>query len=300
MATMLFNNDLRPAKVGWLAKTDAFISHASADAAFAETLDASLKADKLTTWIDNLNVGFGGLLRNQIQSAIENSNQMVLVWSDSAVKSRWVMAEMFTAFWLDRFIIPCVVDATPLPQFLGNSAYLSRHRDRDRIGERLCRAVRAAPAHANQPAAFIAGQDPQVEALIDGVAAAQYDVLSAIQKQFDKAAEANRHVGSVLRKLQELSPLHPMVLNLAGYQCKNDYMFKHWDAIQVGRAPKDPLLDRGERYFFDSLSVRPADVSAINGLGSILFYQRELDAAEFLQRRALDIHFKRTGKVYEA
>jgi hypothetical protein len=38
-------------------------------------------------------------------------------------------------------------------------------------------------------------------------------------------------------------------------------MIKHWDAIQVGRAPKDQLLDRAERYFFESLCVGPYDES---------------------------------------
>jgi hypothetical protein len=125
-------------------------------------------------------------------------------------------------------------------------------------------------------------------------------VLSAINADFAKAAEANHRVGTALDNLRKLAPLHPMVLNLSGYQCKNDYMFEHWGAIKVGRAPKDPLLDRGERYFFEGLCVCPTDENAINGLGSILFYQRELDAAEFFQRRALDIHFRRTGKVYDA
>jgi len=39
---------------------------------------------------------------------------------------------------------------------------------------------------------------------------------------------------------------------------------------QGGARPKDPLLDRGERYFFESLCVCPRQ-NAINGLGSILF-----------------------------
>jgi TIR domain len=281
-------------------KTDAFISHASADAAFAERLKKCLTADGLTTWIDNSNINFGGLLRNQIQSGIRDSRVLVLVWSESAFQSRWVMAEMFTAFLLGRFIIPCVVDKTPLPQFLGNAAYLSCQRDKDRIGQRLCRAVRDAPSEPNEPAPVIAGRDAPVERLIAQVAQAQYGVLSLIKTKFAEAAEANRQVGAILDNLRKLAPLHPMVLNLSGFQCKNDYLFEHWDAIMVGRAPKDPLLDRGERYFFESLCVCPTDESAINGLGSILFYQRELDAAEFFQRRALDIHFKRTGKVYEA
>lgn len=281
-------------------KADAFISHASANADIAETLVKALEADKLKAWIDSADVKFGALLRNQLQASISGCRVLALLWSEQAFRSRWVMAEMFTAIYLDRFIIPCVLDSTPLPQFLANSAYLDRKRDGDRLAQRLCHAVRSAPDHANDVSAVVPDDTSVVQPLINAVAAGQYAALAAIDQDFDKATEANRHVGSAMRNLQEMAPLHPMVLNLAGYQCKNDYMMKHWDAIQVWRAPKDALLDRGERYFFESLCVNPFDEGAINGLGNILFFERELDAAEFFHGRAADLHLKRTGQRYEA
>lgn len=281
-------------------KVDAFISHASANAEFAATIRRALEADKLKAWMDNSDTGFGALLRNQLQSAISDSRVLVLLWSKAAFESRWVMAEMFTALYLERFIIPCVLDKTPLPQFLANVAYLDRRRDKDRVGQELCRAVRAAPARANDVAAVMVSETAAMKSLIDRVAAGQYGVVGALVGDRDQAAEANRQVARDLLSLQKLAPLQPMVLNLAGYQCKNDYMIKHWDAIQAGQAPKDQLLDRGERNFFDSLCVNPFDESAINGLGNILFFERELDAAEFFHRRAIDVHRKRTGKIYGA
>ncbi len=65
------------------------------------------------------------------------------------------MAEIFTAFHLDRFIIPCVLDATPLPQFLQNTAYLSRQRDQADIGEKLAHAIGAAPRSGNKVAPWL-------------------------------------------------------------------------------------------------------------------------------------------------
>jgi hypothetical protein len=209
------------------------------------------------------------------------------------------MAEIFTAFHLGRFIIPCVLDTTPLPQFLGNAAYLDRQRDKAGIAEKLCRAVRGAPDRANEVAPFIANDPPLLQSLTNGVAAGQYAVLATITTDLQKAIDANTHVNSALESVKQLFPLHPRVLNLAGYQCKNNYMMKHWDAIQAGRAPKDPLLDQGERYFFETLCVTPSDASAVNGLGNILFYERELDAAEFFHRRAIDL-MKSAGASYEA
>jgi Flp pilus assembly protein TadD len=90
-----------------------------------------------------------------------------------------------------------------------------------------------------------------------------------------------------------------MVLNLSGYQCKNSYILKYRRAIDAGQPPRDSLLERGERYFFQALCVNPWDASALNGLGSILMYESEFDAAEFFQRRAIDL-IKRDGGSYGA
>jgi hypothetical protein len=149
-------------------KADAFISHASANSDFAEIVVRALEADKLVAWIDSADVNYGALLRNQLQSAISNSRVLVLLWSEAAAsKSRWVMAEIFTAFYLERFIIPCVLDPTPLPQFLASAAYLDRQRDKDRIGQELCRTVRAAPNAANEVVPVMVSETSTVKSLIN-------------------------------------------------------------------------------------------------------------------------------------
>jgi Flp pilus assembly protein TadD len=51
--------------------------------------------------------------------------------------------------------------------------------------------------------------------------------------------------------------------------------------FQPGRAPDDPLLAQAEQRFFETLAIDPTDPSALNGLGSILMYRRDLEAAEF-------------------
>jgi TIR domain len=278
---------------------DAFLSHASQDAKVADQLNRALRAKRLSMWVDGTHLAFGGLLRESLRTAIQNSRVLILLWSEAASKSRWVMAEMFTAFHLDRFIIPYVLDATPLPQFLANSAYLSLKRDHADIGTKLSRAISAASAGANNPAPLLNSRTPVVESLVNGIGAAQIAVVQAMTQDFEKAEEANRSVESALDSLRKMAPFDLMVLNLSGYQSKNNYMFKHWDAIQAGRAPKDPLLQQAERYFFEALCVDPVDPSALNGLGSILMFERELDAAEFFQRRAIEI-VKQSGGNYEA
>lgn len=137
---------------------DAFVSHASGDSKIAAVLVRSLSKSGLTAWIDRSNVGFGQLLRNELHTAIRDSRSLVLLWSKAASRSRWVMAEVFVAFHQNRFIIPCVLDRTPLPQFLGNAAYLDRRRDGNRLGLELCRSVVTAPDHANEVAPLIASR----------------------------------------------------------------------------------------------------------------------------------------------
>jgi Flp pilus assembly protein TadD len=76
---------------------------------------------------------------------------------------------------------------------------------------------------------------------------------------------------------------------MAGYQRKNAYLGKYWDAIQAGQAPKDSLLEQAERYFFKVLCFKPFDPSSLNRLGSVLILELELDAAEFFVRRAIEL-----------
>jgi hypothetical protein len=54
-------------------------------------------------------------------------------------------------------------------------------------------------------------------------------------------------------------PFEAQILNVAGYHQKNAYMLNHWDAIQAGRAPPDPLLQKSEHCFFASLQANPLD-----------------------------------------
>ena len=209
------------------------------------------------------------------------------------------MAELFTGFHLNHFIITCALDTTALPQFLGNDAYLERTRDRLDIQTKLVRAIRDAPDAANQVAPLIAAQTPAMELLIAEVYRHQNDAVTLAGSHQKKAARANQAAERALKRLVEGWPMQAMALSLSGYQCKNTYMLEHWDEIQAGRAPKHPLLDKAERRFFGTLCFSPYDAGALNGLGSILFFEREHEAAEFFQRRAIEL-VKREGLDYTA
>jgi hypothetical protein len=244
-------------------------------------------------------LNYSKLLRNQIQSAISDSGALVLIWSEDANRSRWVMAELFTAFHLGRVIIPCIRDDTPLPHFLQHDAFLDSRRYKRQVAEKLLRTLRNLPAAANEVIVLPGNQNPVVAGLIRAIGTGQYAVLAGLDRDFQKTADANEKLRSSLKSVQNLAPLDREVLALGGYQCKNDYIIRHFKMIQQWIFPKDKLLAKGERYFFDTLCFNPKDANAVNGLGSILFYELELDAAEFFQRRAIEL-MRAAGSSYYA
>lgn len=106
-------------------KTDAFISHSSKNLSSSERIKKTLEDNELKIWLDVSNIRYGSLLRGELQSAIQNSRVLILLWSRPASESRYVSSELLLAFHLDKFIIPCVLDNTELPGFLKNDVHIN-------------------------------------------------------------------------------------------------------------------------------------------------------------------------------
>ncbi|MGE0827538.1 MAG: TIR domain-containing protein [Candidatus Binatia bacterium] len=271
-----------------------FISHASQDTPLCVQIERVLEKDGHEVWLDRSDIRLGVLLRAELQSAIRKSGAVVLVWSKAAAASRWVAAEILTAFHLRRFIVPCVVDTTPLPQFLDNTVYLNFLANAKTSLRSLSRAITEVPRAANSFSKVMSSQSPDLQDMVQQIAQKQDVELARLgQRDLTGAREMHALVDVTMKKAEKRWRWELTVLNLAGYHRKNAYMLKHWDAIQAGRPPKDPLLRRAEQFFFEALFVDPTDCSALNGLGSILILERELEAAEFFIRRALTIAKKK-------
>src|SRR5262249_48970176 len=146
------------------------------------------------------------------------------------------------------------------------------------------------PRTANSISKVISSQSPDLQEMVRLIAQTQEVELDRLGKR-DLAGAGQMHarVDAAMKKAERRWGLELMILNLAGYHRKNAYMLKHWDALQAGRPPKDTLLRRAEQFFFEALFVNPTDCSALNGLGSVLILERELEAAEFFVRRAIAI-----------
>lgn len=105
-------------------KPKTFISHSWEDKPLAMQLERELGSAKIDVWIDHSEIRGGDNLPKRINDALEWCNTFLLIWSKAASKSRWVDLEWTNALSLDKVIIPCRLDKTPLPAILANRTYI--------------------------------------------------------------------------------------------------------------------------------------------------------------------------------
>jgi hypothetical protein len=211
-----------------------------------------------------------------------------------------VSAEILTTFHLDRFIIPCVTDDTPLPLFFGRPVYLDLRTADDAALDRLVKAADAAPAAANPVPPRVGSPSAELLRERDRLAEGQLAVTDPLgRRDLAAAARAQRALDARMAKAEARWKYELDILLLGGYHRKNAYMVKHWDEIQAGRPPSDPVLLDAERRFFEAGLVDPTRMEALNGLASILVFELELDAADFFNGRARAMAAN-AGVTYEA
>jgi len=203
------------------------------------------------------------------------------------------------AFHMGRFIVPCVTDDTRLPQFFGHPVYLDLRKADDAGLGRLVRDAETAPRAANPLPPRVGAPSAELIRERDRLAEGQLRVTDPLGKRnVAAAARAQRTLDPRMARAEQQWPYELDILTLGGYHRKNAYMVAHWDEIQAGRPPMDPLLIEAERRFFDAALVDPVELSAINGLASILIFELELDIATFFNDRALALAQK-AGLPYD-
>src|SRR5436305_7485963 len=98
----------------------AFISHASADDPFVAELRRALDALQIPVWVDSRELIGGNKLAPEIEKAIEQARQFLVVLSPKTVNSPWVRREIQKALEVEKIrgdgyrVIPLLLpDITP-------------------------------------------------------------------------------------------------------------------------------------------------------------------------------------------
>lgn len=75
-----------------------FISYSSCDADFAKRLHSDLQNEGVRCWFDRHDMKIGDRLRSTIDEAIRVKDKLLLILSESSLRSNWVEKEVETAF----------------------------------------------------------------------------------------------------------------------------------------------------------------------------------------------------------
>ena len=229
---------------------DAFISYSSKNSQEASKIKEELENYKFSIWLDTSELQYGVLLRDQIQSSIFNSRVLILLWSSYASKSRWVSAELLSAFHSGHFIVPCVLDNTKLPQFLQDTKYIDLRNNKDNI-KNLSTAIRNAPNSGNIILPFIGGINPELAIIVPEIIQKQNIELKYLfEWNIKEAKKYHMMVEKLVISAEKKWIMYLDTLNIAGYHRKNAYMLKYWDQIQAGSAPQEDSLLRDAEQFF--------------------------------------------------
>jgi len=221
------------------------------------------------------------MLRVGLREAIRDSGVLVLLWSEAASKSRFVNSEWITAVLLERPILLCPLDATESPECLTGPTCAAEAAP-------LADSIRAASGTATALAPALRCETAELRAAIAELTELEVAAVSAlIAGEREAGTRARRDADDAVSRALTRWPHDPELACFVAYSLKNAYMVDHLDELESGFAPPDERLNRAERHFFDTLCVDPNDPSAINGLGMVLAFEHEPEAAEFFLLAAM-------------
>lgn len=92
---------------------DIFISYASADRSFAQSLAKALQDDGWSVWWDRV-IPPGKSFDAVIEEALDAAKCVIVLWSKSSVASDWVKVEAAEAA-RRHILIPAIIDSTTIP-----------------------------------------------------------------------------------------------------------------------------------------------------------------------------------------
>jgi len=124
-----------------------FICHSSRDKAFVRSLAQRLSRDGVDVWIDHLEIRIGDSIHDKINEGLSKSDFLVVVLTQSSVKSRWVREELNSASSLEKlankgvFILPILLERCDVPPLLLDRRYANFLEDEGSAYQELLDAI---------------------------------------------------------------------------------------------------------------------------------------------------------------
>ena len=128
-----------------------FIAYSSKDTAFAAQLERLLHKTNVSGFLDQSDIAAGAGLSSLIRDEINSASALLVLLSENAVKSNWVLFEIGLAQSLGKPIIPILLPTTDLDKSAldlvkGYRVIDGRNRSIPEIAEEIDSALELQPA----------------------------------------------------------------------------------------------------------------------------------------------------------
>lgn len=118
-----------------------FLCHSSEDDSTARHVEEELSDAGADVWAYYSALEGGQYFPALISSALDRCPTLVLLWSQKAQNSKWVEREWSSGLALHKNVIPCRLDATPLPAVLAGALSVD-FQDVEKGIDLLCRTLK--------------------------------------------------------------------------------------------------------------------------------------------------------------
>jgi TIR domain len=160
----------------------------------------------------------GDPLIDDLQAAITESTHFLLLWSKPASESRYVKAEWQAAYDLEKVIISCLLDKTPLPLFLRRLKFCDMRGSYLRGWREIIGALQG---ESPRPKPKLQAKEPEKQAVIDALYRGQQTVLEILETgDLARAKREQEKLEPVMNDALRRWRSDDVILNLGGYQLK--------------------------------------------------------------------------------
>jgi len=113
-----------------------FISHSHKDKEFVDKLGVKLTVERIPVFVDRWEMNVGDSITQKIEQAITDSSFLLVVLSESSVKSDWCKREITSGLMLELekrrvVVLPILIENCEIPLFLRDKFYADFREDFD-------------------------------------------------------------------------------------------------------------------------------------------------------------------------